>query len=724
MKPGQLLCDRYRIEKALDPGGFGETFVAIDTHLPSNPQVVVKLLKPIDPSPATLQIAQRLFKQEAEILERLGKDNDRIPSLYAYFELESEFYLVQEYIKGNTLKDELHGQLSESDTLDILKEILTGLKTVHPAVIHRDLKPANIIRRGIDQKLVLIDFGAVKQVRIATVTTPNPVISRTISIGTNGYTPNEQWSGAPKLASDIYAVGAIAIQCLTGSAPDLLFDEDSLKLEWQHLRQVNRDLVQVLNKMVAPDYRQRYANAAEALQVIESLISPSAPPQIQPSIPVPIPIPIPVLVPISPPIPIPIIVPAPAQPIPVAQPPLQTPANQRVPKSPTKQVQQPVNRGVKTPAPNKIQSPVKKQVKTPSKGINRRNFFKWLGFGGVGAVSVLALSQIGKKSSEVLVPTRIDLEETNSSPSVPATPTNLKETNSPPSVPATQVDNTPKLTRIKFTSVKLNGKGVIIAKPAGSAQIYTEALGNGVDLKMVKIPGGKFMMGSPDSEKDREANESPQHQVTVSEFYLGQTLVTQSQYQAIMGNNPSYFKGNNKFPVEQVSWLDAIEFCEKLSQKTNRTYRLPSEAEWEYACRAGSTTPYAFGETINRSVVNYFPNYAYAGAARLGYNGYNITPVASFPPNLFGLYDMHGNLDEWCLDEPTDNYNGVPTDGSARGNTISQNKNNRCLVRGGSYDAFVEDCRSANRRYHSYIVASTSGKTFGFRVVCQQSRTS
>jgi serine/threonine protein kinase len=149
--------------------------------------IVVKLLKPINNDPEMLQVVQRLFKQEAEILERLGKDNDRIPSLYAYFELKGEFYLVQEYIKGNILTDELHEQLSESDTLDILKKILTGLKTVHPGVIHRDLKPANIIRRGIDRKLVLIDFGAVKQVRAATVTTPNPVISRTVSIGTNGY---------------------------------------------------------------------------------------------------------------------------------------------------------------------------------------------------------------------------------------------------------------------------------------------------------------------------------------------------------------------------------------------------------------------------------------------------------------------------------------------------------------------------------------------------------
>jgi eukaryotic-like serine/threonine-protein kinase len=508
MQPGQLLCDRYRVEKALAAGGFGETFLAVDTHLPSKPQVVVKLLKPINSDPATLKIAQRLFNTEAETLEQLGKDNDRIPSLYAYFELRGEFYLVQEYIAGTTLTGELQGQkIPESDTLNILKEILTGLTKVHSQnIIHRDLKPDNIIRRGIDRKLVLIDFGAVKQVRAATVTTPNPSVSRTIGIGTEGYMPSEQGIGYPKPASDIYAVGAIAIQCLTGSAPHLLFDEDSLKLEWQHLRRVNQDLVQVLNKMVAPDYRQRYANAAEALNAIESLISPA----------------------------------------------------------------------------------VRQQVKRPSQ----------------------------------------------------PTATSLKPT---------LAINTPKLIPIQFTSIRLDRSGKIVDQPIGSAEIFTEDLGNGVELTMVKIPAGKFIMGSPESEKGRNDNENPQHQVNISEFYLGQTQVTQSQWVAIMGNNrslwqaivgnkpnPSYFKGNDQLPVETVCWLDTIDFCQKLSQKTSRTYRLPTEAEWEYACRAGTTTPFAFGETITPAVVNYKGKSPYGAAANGEYRK-KTTPVGSFPPNLFGL---------------------------------------------------------------------------------------
>lgn len=289
MQSGQLLCNRYLIEKALAAGGFGQTYLALDTHLPSTPQVVVKLLKPSCKDPATLKIAQRLFTVEAETLEQLGKDNDRIPSLYAHFESEGEFYLVQEFIAGATLAEEVEGKkISESQTLAIIKEILTGLSNVHcKNIIHRDLKPDNIIRRTSDGKLVLIDFGAVKQIRSTSATAINSSVSQTIGIGTAGYMPTEQSIGYPKPASDIYAVGAIGIQCLTGSQPSDLFNEDTLTIEWQHFQRINQDLARVLNKMVAPDYRRRYANATEALNAIELLITHQPTPKYK-SVPKPI----------------------------------------------------------------------------------------------------------------------------------------------------------------------------------------------------------------------------------------------------------------------------------------------------------------------------------------------------------------------------------------------------------------------------------------------------
>jgi eukaryotic-like serine/threonine-protein kinase len=641
MQPRQLLCDRYQIERKLAEGGFGQTFLAVDTHLPRKPRVVVKLLKPIYNDPDTLKIAQRLFSMEAETLEQLGKDNDRIPSLYAYFELKGKFYLVQEYIEGETLTKELQERkISESDTLTILKEILTGLTNVHrEGKIHRDLKPDNIIRRAQDQKLVIIDFGAVKQVR-STTTNPN-LVNRTI-IGTQGYTPYEQSIGYPEPASDIYAVGAIGIQCLTGVAPHTLLNKDSQTIEWQHLCQVNRDFMTVLSKMVATDSRQRYANATEALRVIELLVPP---PQTSPT---------------PPPTPIPTQVPLPDPPtiVTVSGSPPSTPTQPSVPKV--------------------------TKLSIPS---DRRNFLKWLGFGGMG----VALAWVINRALY-------------NSPSLPIADV-LSQSGTPP-----------KLTKIKFTSIKLNKKGDLVDEPTGKAAIFTEDIGHGIVLTMVKIPTGKFLIGSPINEQEHERDESPQRKIDVPEFYLGQTVVTQAQWIAVMGNNPAHFRGNDRLPVEHVSWLDAMNFCKKLSQKMRRTYRLPNEAEWEYACRAGTTTPFAFGETITTAVVNYDGNApSYSGAAK-GEDRKKTTPVGSFPPNLFGLYDLHGNVWEW-----SDNYNLVPPDGSASGNISSRDEIKNRLLRGGSWYYAASDCRSANRLY---VAASHSNDNVGFRVVCLPSTTS
>ncbi|MEH2434535.1 MAG: SUMF1/EgtB/PvdO family nonheme iron enzyme [Nostoc sp.] len=202
------------------------------------------------------------------------------------------------------------------------------------------------------------------------------------------------------------------------------------------------------------------------------------------------------------------------------------------------------------------------------------------------------------------------------------------------------------LKTFQFEVVTVNANGGITNRRNQEAKYFEEDLGNGITLEMVQIPGGTFTMGSPEREADRYENESPQHQVKVSGFFMGKYAVTQAQYQAVMGNNPSNFKGEKR-PVEQVSWDEAVEFCEKLSQKTGNTYRLPSEAEWEYACRAGTTTPFYFGETITTDLVNYDGNYPYGSAPKGEYRE-QTTDVGKFPPNSFGLYDMHGNVWEWC----------------------------------------------------------------------------
>ncbi|MEA5601839.1 SUMF1/EgtB/PvdO family nonheme iron enzyme [Nostoc sp. UHCC 0252] len=265
------------------------------------------------------------------------------------------------------------------------------------------------------------------------------------------------------------------------------------------------------------------------------------------------------------------------------------------------------------------------------------------------------------------------------------------------------------LKSFQFEVVTVDAKGNIANPSNREAKYFIENLGNGVTLEMVEIPGGTFMMGSPEDEAQREKDESPQHQVKVPGFFMGKYEITQAQYQAIMNNNPSNFKGEKR-PVEQVSWDDAVEFCKKLSQKTGKTYRLPSEAEWEYACRAGTKTPFYFGETITTDLVNYGGNYPYGSAPKGEYRQQTID-VGKFPPNSFGLYDMHGNVWEWCEDVYNGNYIDAPTDG--RPWLVGSNKNTK-LLRGGGWFIVARNCRSADR---SGVARAVRDYDVGFRVV-------
>jgi formylglycine-generating enzyme required for sulfatase activity len=224
------------------------------------------------------------------------------------------------------------------------------------------------------------------------------------------------------------------------------------------------------------------------------------------------------------------------------------------------------------------------------------------------------------------------------------------------------------------------------------AHFFPEDLGNGIVLEMVYIPGGIFMMGSPRKRKDYIPDtQRPAHQVTVPAFYAGKYAITQAQWQAVMGNNPFYFQGEKR-PVENVSWDDAIEFCGKLSQKTERKYRLLSEAEWEYACSAGTTTPFHFGETITSDLANC---QSVHHLVPLPYPYTETTDVGRFPPNAFGLYDMHGNVKEWCSDRWHGNYEGAPTNGRS----WEAGTDNYRVLRGGSSDDDPSCCRSDSRTY-------------------------
>jgi formylglycine-generating enzyme required for sulfatase activity len=263
------------------------------------------------------------------------------------------------------------------------------------------------------------------------------------------------------------------------------------------------------------------------------------------------------------------------------------------------------------------------------------------------------------------------------------------------------------LPTFEFEVITVDDKGKENSRRKSVAHYFPEDLGNGVVLEMIYIPGGTFKMGSPATESGRYDSESPHHQVTVPPFYAGKYPITQAQWQAVMGYNPSYFKGE-KLPVETVSWNQAVEFGRKLSEKTGKIYRLLSEAEWEYACRARTRTHFYFGETITTDLVNYNGNFPFGRVRKGGYRQ-QAMDVGSFPPNSFGLYDMHGQVWEWCSDKWHGSYNGAPTDGSSWEIGTDYYR----VLRGGSWYDNAVNCRAAHR---DCLSAGDSDRDRGFRV--------
>jgi eukaryotic-like serine/threonine-protein kinase len=271
---GKILDGRYQIISKLGQGGFGTTYLAIDKKLPNNDQCVVKLFTPQVDDPDSLHEARRLFNNEAIVLNTLGS-HSQIPRLMSHFEDEEHFYLVEEFIAGEDLSHEINpGKIfSEEKVISLLKDILEVLEFVHKHdVIHRDLKPSNLIRRKQDQKIVLIDFGSVKQLASQTINIHQPT-PLTVIVGTHGYMPSEQTQGLPRLCSDVYAVGIIGIQALTGSAAVLLPQDSSTgEILWRDPgAKVSPKLAAILDKMVKYDFRQRYQSATEVLQALEKL---------------------------------------------------------------------------------------------------------------------------------------------------------------------------------------------------------------------------------------------------------------------------------------------------------------------------------------------------------------------------------------------------------------------------------------------------------------------
>jgi formylglycine-generating enzyme required for sulfatase activity len=286
----------------------------------------------------------------------------------------------------------------------------------------------------------------------------------------------------------------------------------------------------------------------------------------------------------------------------------------------------------------------------------------------------------------------------------------------------------PDTTTFEFEVVTVDAQGRETKRCPKQAQYFVEILGDAVGLEMVSIPGGKFTMGAAQEEFESGEDERPRHLVTVKPFFMGKYPITQAQWRAIaslpkikhdLDPNPSCFKGDHR-PVERVSWYDAEEFCDRLSQKTRRFYRLPSEAEWEYACRAQTTTPFHFGKTITTHLANYcgqdqkINDRLYRGtyiSEPLGVYRQQTTEVGSFAANAFGLCDMHGNVREWCADYEHENYQVAPLEASA---WLNNGNEEYRILRGGSWNSFPHECRSASRFSED---ATITDKEFGFRVI-------
>ncbi|MGD1703079.1 protein kinase domain-containing protein [Dapis sp. BLCC M229] len=511
MQSGKILRNHYKIIHTLGSGGFGDTYLAEDLDLPGNPKCVVKHLKPRgtkrkdlpflqrlipwfsnikSSDPELLAIAQKLFEREAKTLYKLGKDSYRIPKLFAHFQEGREFYLVQEYIEGHDISRELTSgrKLSESYTIALLAGILEALAVAHQNnIIHRDIKPENLMRRKSDNKIVLIDFGAVKEISVLTKSQQPGTTTLTVTVGTPGYMPSEQSNGKPKLSSDIYAVGMVGIKALTGKNPENLpTDSKTENIIWRNEAQVSDYLANILDRMVQEYFPQRYENAMEVLEALN--IQTRLPP-----------------------------------------PPLSSELTlEPTPQQPTTTQTEKV---VVKPQPNKTNK-------------TRRQILILGGLAGSGFVAAM----LTKRFSDRTPPENISTSQPTSEPPLPLltlgglavggfvaamltkyfwsrTPleniSTSQATSEPTPSPSPQPE--PKFPIQTFTTFTVNRKGEVISRRKGKAEVMTENLGNGVSLEMVKIPGGRFIMGSPETEVGSHL-QTLNHPSLISVFFSNRSL--------------------------------------------------------------------------------------------------------------------------------------------------------------------------------------------------------
>jgi formylglycine-generating enzyme required for sulfatase activity len=671
-----LLKNRYQVLQILsEAGGFGQTFLAEDTDTPSRRRCVIKKLRPVADA-EDFKFKQERFHREAAILERLGDFCDQIPKLYAYFAENQEFYLVQELIDGLTLKQKLQreGALDENTVRGLLWSLLDVLKYVHAQnIIHRDIKPDNIILRQRDNKPVLIDFGIVKEVlRVGVDGSP----SSSVSVGgTPGYMASEQAAGRPVFASDLYSLGATAIYLLTGRNPQQMTNLATGDIAWQQFApQVSTSFATVLNKATESHARDRYKTTAEMREDLQRILrgEPTIfPPPVQEAIPI-----------------------------------IENTESER--ESELRSIQTETKTAVRQQIREASERIVEDTDKTeqlviePIRDLREIEAEKLVEEQRqLEEAEKRRQAELEQKRREAEIERQKNIErlrgdEGKLQEEIGKTKKEIKRRDQE------EAKGKEKRNATKKAAIGIWGLAVMIlggliwafwsnspsnvATNKATNTISTSSnspntFNNSIGMEFVKIPSGSFMMGSPTSEKVRSDNET-QHRVTISkDFYMGKYEVTQAQWKAIMGSNRGNFEGDN-LPVEQVNWDDTREFIEKLNTKGEGTYRLPTEAEWEYAARGGNSGKWSFGDDESE-----LGKYAWYSSNA----GSKTHEVGTKQLNKFGLYDMYGNVWEWCQDWYGEYPGGEVTDPTGATNGPGR------VGRGGGWNYYVRELRSAYR---------------------------
>jgi formylglycine-generating enzyme required for sulfatase activity/serine/threonine protein kinase len=746
LQPGYLLAE-YRIEKLMGEGGFGLTYLAFDTHLEK--QVAIKEYMPSDfairqnsttivpkseAAKTDYEWGLQAFINEAKTLARF--DDPNIVRIYRFFKENGTAYLVMEYCEGGCLSERFSKKkpMGEAKVLALITPIMNGLQLVHDdQVFHRDIKPDNIMFR-LNGTPVLIDFGAARQIvgmksrSITTIVTP-------------GYAPIEQYSKKGKIGpwTDIYSLAAVAYTCLTGSAPedatDRIVDDDIKPLAngpsaSGFLHAIDKAL-SVKSSMRPQDLSEWYAmwgeesTTGEDYSQLDDMIDLLAVDGV------------------------------------ITDKQMQTLTNKVIKLGLDKQKAQSYITQVAdkhgwqitgwqqpepTPEPEVIITPVEAPpIHKPAPDKPEDNKHKWGGIFWIISTLFLLISGVGfysyqqyeapqiaaqldkaeqeiaakaKAEQERVAKAKAEQERVAKAKAEQERVVKAKAEQERVAKAKAQQERVAKAKAEQERVAKAKAEQERVAKAKAEQEIAAEKqqaiISQAVGV-MVAIPSGRFQMGSDDGGSD----EKPIHEVSIKAFNMGQTEVTFAQWDTCVNAGGCSHKpddggwGRGTRPVMNVSYNDITkQFIPWLNKETGNTYRLPSEAEWEYAARAGSTTKYSWGDTASHENANYGKDACCNGLAK-GKDRWEYTsPVKSFSANAFGLYDMHGNVWEWTQDCWNESYQGAPKNGQSWVSGVSGECSRRVL-RGGSW---IDAPRVLRVSYRFRFTTAGRNSNIGFRL--------